>query len=203
MTSRAKVRLPLLAIVAAAVGLIAARMIWPKLNFDTTSLILFGIAAVAWALTFMPVSKLKFGDFEAEMAPMVAALGQKVTATEAAATARTMQTGDRRPQVVMRGDSPSESADPSVFEEYRAIVGSGALDGEKVVRVVDLVEQFARVSWVDSASREALDTLRDIRDTVVHRRAELTPSLTSEILDSAWRLLRTMAESHSSDGAVG
>jgi hypothetical protein len=191
----AKVRLPLLAIVVAAVALIAARMVWPGLNFDTTSLILFGIAAIAWALAFLPLTRLKFGEFEADLAPMVAAFEQKVIASEAAQAAAPRQT---RPGVVMRGGPSPEgpAIDPAVsaaFEEYRAIVESLASDREKIVRVAVVVERLARDGRVDPAARDAVDVLLRLRDQVVEGRAEPTPQLTSTILDFAGRLMKTIA----------
>jgi len=192
--SRERIRFPLLAIVAAAVGLIAARMIWPKLHFDTTSLILFGIATVAWSLAYVPVTKLKFGDFEAELEPLVAKLEQKVIASEAAATVRAVEHVEKRPGVVYREDG--KGPDPAVvgaLEEYRTVVGSGAPDTEKIVRVTALVERLAREGMVDPLARGALDTLQEVRDNIVQQRVELAPRRASEILDFAGRLVRTVA----------
>lgn len=192
---RERIRLPLLAIVVAAVGLIAARMIWPKLHFDTTSLILFGIAAVAWALAYVPVTKLKFGDFEAEMEPLVAALEQKVIASEAAATVRAVEQVEKRPGVVYR-DEPSsrERTDPVITAavEYGAIVGSAIPDREKIARVAALVEQLQRQGRADPGTRDAIGALQEVRDQVMQGRVQTTAQLTSSTLNLAWRLVKTV-----------
>lgn len=192
---RAKIRGPLLAIVAAAVGVIIARMVWPRLHFDTTSLILFGIAALAWALAYIPVTRLRFGDFEAELAPLVAAFEQKVIASEAAATARAAHGPEKRPGVVYRGDPASdartEPAMAAAVEEYRAIVGSTVPDREKIASVAALVERLQRDGRADPAARDAIGALQEVRDVVVQGRAETTPQLTSSTLNLSWRLIKT------------
>jgi hypothetical protein len=211
---RAKIRLPLLAIVAAAMGLIAARMIWPKLHFDTTSLILFGIAAVAWALAYAPVKKLKFGDFEAELEPMIAALGQKVIASEAAATVQSTR-GDRvlaRDEIIYRDggstsypDSrPIDSDDHgatdaavdvvvnTAFKEFTGIVGSAAEDRDKIVRVADLIERLSRERIIDPATRTAVEDLQALRNSIWSGEVPVTPADTLILLDYAWRLLRSI-----------
>lgn len=191
-----KVRAPLLAIVVAAVGLIGARMIWPRLYFDTTSLILFGIAAVAWALAYVPVTKLKWGDFEAELAPMVAALEQKVIACEVAATARAVQGTGTQPGVVMRGDPldgrAAELGASALYEEFRAIVGPPAPDADKVVRAAALLERLVHEGRIRPPASEAVGALRTVRDEIVAGRTPLTPELANRILELAWRLLKTV-----------
>jgi len=192
---RAKIRLPLLAIVAAAAGLIIARMIWPKLHFDTTSLILFGIAAVAWALAYVPVTKLKFGDFEAELAPLVAAVEQQVLAAEAAATVRSAQGPEGRPGVVYRGGPAEEREDAAAraaLEEYAAIVGSGASDRDKIIRVANLVERVAQ-GEKHAEVRQAGESFAVLRNHIVHGGAVPSPEYVSAVLDAGGRLIKAVA----------
>src|SRR4051812_30013435 len=74
----------LIAVAIASVFVVAARMIWPKLLFDSLSLTLFGIAAGCLVLVHLPFKKLKFGDFEAELDAAVDNLEEKVVASESA-----------------------------------------------------------------------------------------------------------------------
>ena len=193
MTHPAKVRLPLLAIVAAAIALIIARMVWPRLHFDTTSLILFGIAAVAWALATVPVTRVKFGDFEAELAPVVAAFEQKVIAAEAAQAVQAAAPRTPRPGEVMRGPAVANPAVAAALEEYRSIVASTAPDLDKVVQAASLVERLSHDGRMDSSDREAVRLLLVIRDHVMRKPGTLQPHITTGVLDTVGRLIRTMA----------
>lgn len=191
--ARAKIQLPLLAIVAAAVGLIAARMMWPKLNFDTTSLILFGIAAVAWALAYVPLTKFKFGEFEAEFAPIVANVEQKVLVAEAAVTERAEQDGGMRPDSVDRGGPSGKGMDPATsaaLREYRAIMETADSDRNKTLQVIALVERLAGELDLDPEVQNAAQSLRKLRKWVLLAGEEMTPQITAEALNLARRIFR-------------
>lgn len=191
--ARERIRLPLLAVVFAAVGLIAARMVWPKLLFDTTSLILFGIAALAWALAYVPVTKLKWGDFEAELEPLVAALGQKVIAAEAAPSAGRMEP---RPDIVYRGGVDLEEAEhPAANEalaEFQEIVGSVTADREKLARVAELIDRVAGQGRFDAATTAAVDELSNLQRLIRGGMVLAKPAAIVLVLDYAGRLLRKM-----------
>src|SRR3569623_2273818 len=73
----------------AAILLILARMFFPALVFDSTSLILFAIAAVAFLLPRLlgllpPLKKAKYGDFEVEFDEAIERLEERVVEAEAA-----------------------------------------------------------------------------------------------------------------------
>jgi hypothetical protein len=66
-TTRAIKRWPLLTVVLIAIVLIVVRMLWPALTFDSTSLILFAIAAGALLFCYLPLKRIKMGDLEMEL----------------------------------------------------------------------------------------------------------------------------------------
>src|SRR4051812_9143908 len=74
---------PLFAIAGCSLALIIARIVFPRLQFDSTSLILFGVAAIALLVAFLPIKRIKWGEFEAELDRAVDDLERKVAATEA------------------------------------------------------------------------------------------------------------------------
>jgi hypothetical protein len=202
---RATVRRPLLGIVVVAVALMIARVIWPELKLDSTSLILFAIAAIAWALAYLPISRFKAGDYEIELVHAVDTLKQKVSqietadrvtgelerkvlATEVAVATRGTHTGEHQPGSVMRGDPADrkpESERSAALEEFRRMIASAASDKEKIARAVDLVERTVR----DSAATGTLDSFRKINAEVQSDQQEPAPRLTNEVLDLAWRLI--------------
>src|SRR5262245_28137890 len=75
-------RWPLYIIAAVSLVLIPVRMIWPLLRIDNTSLILLAIATVALLVALLPITKIKWGEFEAELDRKLDALNIKVEATE-------------------------------------------------------------------------------------------------------------------------
>lgn len=211
--ARPAVRRPLFAIVAAALALVVARAVWPGLHFDGTSLVLFAIAAAAWALAYLPISKFKAGDYEIELVQTVGELRrkvsqietadriageleQKVIASEATAALRPARTGGQWDNRVMRGDPADRGAEaeasPAV-DEYQRIVASSAPDEDKIARAVDLVERFTRPG--NPAAIRAAEFLRRILGEVQAGRLDVSPRLTNVVLDFAWRLILVQAGS--------
>lgn len=60
-------RWPLFVIALASIGLITMRMRWPTLVFDSTSLILFAIAAAVLAASYLPLKRIRVGELEMEL----------------------------------------------------------------------------------------------------------------------------------------
>jgi hypothetical protein len=206
--ARGTVRRPLLAVVGVAVGLIVARAVWPELKFDSTSLVLFAIAAAAWAMAYLPISKFKAGDYEIELVQQVdalkqkvsqietadrvtAELGRKVIAIEAAATARTEHVPAGFETKVMRGD-PADAPrfiDNASAGEYLRIVDSPASDREKIARVVELLERLVGEGRLPAAARGAIEGLKQVRDELQSGEIPAHPRVTNSVLDLAWRLI--------------
>lgn len=204
--ARATVQRPLLAVVAVAVGLILARAAMPELKFDTTSLVLFAIAAAAWALAYLPISKFKAGEYEIELVQAVDTLKQKVSqietadrvvgeleqqviASEAAVAARATHVPAQWEGKVMRGDPATRMSDQergSLLEDFQRITASSAPDGEKISRAVAAVERSGNG---DPACASALEMLRRIDADVKSGRLETSSRLTGHVLDLAWRLI--------------
>lgn len=192
---RARIRLPLLAIVAAAVGLIAARMVWPKLLFDTTSLILFGIAALAWALAYLPITKLKVFDLEAELEPLVAKLEQKVIASEAEATVRATKDTEKRPGVVYRREPGFAEDSPggggrAALEEFAEILESNTPDEARVIRAANLLWRVANDRELSSKTWDAVHVVQSLRIRIEEEGYSMSPQDAKRVLDGIGRLIR-------------
>jgi hypothetical protein len=137
-------RWPLISIATTCVAIIIARLIWPWLNFDSTSLVLLGIVFVALVLPYVPVRKLKWGDFEAELEAVVDDLERKISATEATPSIPRVPS-----DAEMRGPKPGGEAEPTwqqFFDEYIKIVNSTASNVEKILAAAILVERMGGVA---------------------------------------------------------
>ena len=200
------VRWPLYLVAASAVGLVGARMAWPWLPFDNSSLILLGVAALALLVAYLPLKSIKWGEFEAEFDREVDALEQKVVASERAPAPK-QQGGTER----IRG------AAQAAYGKYTELLSSRASGVEKVLAAGVMLEQviesaardfkfddlpprantklvldrFARDGLI---ARDEVEAFRDfwmIRNKVVHQGYVPTDEQTARLLDLAWRIIRT------------
>ena len=200
---------PTYVVAAVASGLVVARMIWPDIQFDATSLALFGIAALALLLPNLPpLKKLKLGSFEAEFEKAIRAFEQKVLATETEsqpAPARVVESG------------ADKATWEKFFDDYFSIVNSGASNFEKILSAAILIEKMVAAAAIDvHASRRrspaqqvsalaehglitqdeeaAFREFWNLRSKVVHGElGQPTDAQTARVLDLAWRLVRTFA----------
>ena len=202
---------PPLIVSGAALALTAARIIWPKMAFDSVSLTLFGIAAAGLLLAYLPLRKLKFGDFEAELDAAVDSLEKKVVAGEGAARATAAPT-------ISAALAAGPGSWRGFFDEYLQIAKSGTSNVEKIVALAILLEkvvsttaaalypdrkdlrgtraiinQIASDNLIAPAEREAFLEFWEIRNRVVHEGIGLNDEQTARILDLAGRLVGTFA----------
>jgi hypothetical protein len=141
-------RWPLFSIAGASLVLIVVRIIWPTLKIDNTSLILLGIATVALLVAFLPITHIKWGEFEANLDRALDAVDRKVKATEQ--TEASMNTSKKvliELDEVDRGRNANLQArqlpaeDQKIFDEYIGLVNSPASDIEKIVAATILLEK--------------------------------------------------------------
>lgn len=204
-------RWPLFAIAGGSLSLIAARIIWPSLRFDNTSLILFGVAGLAILAAFLPLKRIKWGEFEAELDRAVDDLERRVTATEASPA----------PQHVSKAVAPTSASQPTwevFFDEYMALVNSPSSNVEKIIAASILLEKMinsfvasiepelkvrgrgpkiaidrlAEENLITSQERDAFRNLWEVRNKIVHEGLQPTDEQTARILDLVWRLVRTL-----------
>jgi uncharacterized protein YutE (UPF0331/DUF86 family) len=205
-------RWPLFTVAASALTLIAVRMIWPSIKFDDTSLVLFGVAALALLVAFLPIKRIKWGDFEAELDRAVDNLERKVTATEASLPAQLAS------KAAARG-SASQPTWQKFFDEYISLVNSPASNIEKIIaasilleKMIDTfvdafepelgprgrgprvaIDQLAEHKLISPEERAAFMELWTVRNKIVHEGIRPTDEQTARLLDLAWRLVRTIA----------
>lgn len=198
------VRWPLYLISVGAVGLVGARMAWPWLPFDNNSLILLGVAALALVVAYLPLKSIKWGELEAEFNSDVAALAQKVVASEQAPPPKTPRT------------ERLHGAARASYDKYAELLSSRGSNVEKILgagvmleQVVDaaakefefkdlrpgagtmsVLSRFAREGLVGQAEMEAFRDFWAIRNKVVHQGYIPTDDQTARLLDLAWRLIR-------------
>ncbi|WP_242342701.1 hypothetical protein [Anaeromyxobacter terrae] len=150
-------RWPLFVIALGAVGLVGARMVWPSLHFDSTSLILFGVAGLALLVAYLPLKRIKWGEFEAELDRYVDALEQKVVASENAAAAeeskRPAQAGVAGRSGTATPFSPAtaasrsqESVPRSASDEWFSLVNSKASNVEKILSASILLDKVVQMT---------------------------------------------------------
>jgi uncharacterized protein YutE (UPF0331/DUF86 family) len=206
-------RWPLLVVAVVSLIVTAARVIWPSLRFDETSLGLFGFAAVALLVALLPITRIKWGDFEAELDRDVDDLERKVRATEAAppSASKAVAAGPEEP--------PSTPAWQRFFDEYIALVNSPASNVEKIIaaailleKMIDtsaaalgpeigarargprfVIDRLAERNLITAEERAAFMDFWAIRNKVVHQGMQLTDEQTARLLDLVWRLVRTLA----------
>jgi|SRR5450755_2072503 len=205
----------LLFIVAAgSVILVAARIIWLSLKFDDISLILFGVAALATIVAFLPIKRIKWGEFEAELDRAVDNLERKVNATE------TSPPSQLPSKTIARGsDSHAGPTWQGSFDEYMTLVNSSASNVEKIIAATILLEKMidtfvtafepdvgprgrgpkAAIDWlaeqnlITPQERDLFTELRMVRNKIVHEGIQPTDEQTARVLDLVWRLVRTLA----------
>lgn len=207
-------RWPLFAVAACSLILIAVRIIWPLLKFDNTSLVLFGVAALAMLVAFLPIKRIKWGEFEAELDRAVDDLARKVKATEASSPPRLAS------KILAPGsEPPSQPTWQRFFDEYIALVNSPASKVEKIIAATILLEKMidtfatalgpdlgahgrgprfaidrlAEQNLITTQERAAFMDLWAVRNKIVHEGIRPTDEQTARLLDLVWRLVRTLA----------
>jgi uncharacterized protein YutE (UPF0331/DUF86 family) len=214
MTPGRYFRWPFLLVSGASIVLIGARMIWPDLSFDTTSLILFGISIVAFLLPFIPLKKVKWGDFEAELDREIDTFERKVEATEAATDGSPI-----RRQIEAAAAHGTRPTWEGFYEQYAKLVSVPSSNTEKILsaalllekmistaaEVLDpderaklrtpraLVDRFGKEGLISEDERSAFLEFWTLRNRVVHEGARLSNEQTVRILDLVGRLVRTLA----------
>jgi uncharacterized protein YutE (UPF0331/DUF86 family) len=209
------VHLPLYIVAISAVVVIVARLLWRSLNFDNTSLILFGIAAGALVIPYLfnvlpPLKSLEAGPVKAEFDRDIARLERNVAASE----------GERSKPRADRRDTSEAIGWEKYFDEYFSIVNSTTSNVEKILAAAILVERMignvaqalnlpeidqratpltivdrlAEAQIIGNEEKEAFDDFWLLRDRVVHgAMGSLSNEQTARILDLIWRLVRTLA----------
>ena len=207
-------RWPLFAVAACSLILIAVRIIWPLLKFDNTSLVLFGVAALAMLVAFLPIKRIKWGEFEAELDRAVDDLERKVKATEASSPPLLAS------KILAPGsEPPSQPTWQRFFDEYIALVNSPASNVEKIIAATILLEKMidtfatalgpelgahgrgprfaidrlAEQNLITTQERAAFMDLWAVRNKIVHEGIRPTDEQTARLLDLVWRLVRTLA----------
>jgi uncharacterized protein YutE (UPF0331/DUF86 family) len=142
-------RWPLYTIAAVSLILIPVRMIWPLLRIDNTSLILLGIATVALLVALLPIKKIKWGEFEAELDRKLDALNIRVEATEnieesAIKARRQIIEIDEADPTYGTGILPPgklSTETQKLYDGYVSILKSSSSDVEKIVAAMVFVEK--------------------------------------------------------------
>jgi hypothetical protein len=212
-----KVRLnrwPLFVIALGAITLVAARMRWPSLLFDSTSLVLFGVAAMGLLVAYLPLKRIKWGEFEAELDRDVDALEQKVVASETAtSTPRSVAAPSHPPQAARTVQVNIAKAQ---FDEWVSLMNSPSSNVEKILSAGILLEkvlqtaaqEFGLATPSGKGPRAVIDRFVaegligreesaafldfwSIRNKVVHHGLQPTDEQTARVLDLVWRLVRT------------
>jgi uncharacterized protein YutE (UPF0331/DUF86 family) len=205
---------PLFAVAGCSIVLIIARIIWPRLQFDSTSLILFGVAALALLVAFLPIKRIKWGVFEAELDRAVDGLERKVAATETQSSL-----GSAKAEGVH--ELPPETSQETLhfFDEFIATINSPTSTVEKIIAATILIEkriaafanalgpefgvrgtapatviidQMAKHDLINDQERAAFIDLWAVRNKIVHEGMRPTEEQTARFLDLAWRLVRTL-----------
>jgi hypothetical protein len=214
MASKLISRWPFLVASAASLGMVAARMIWPALTFDNSSLILFGIAIATFLLPFIPLKKVKWGDFEAELDREIDTFEKRVVATEAAsAVPPSKEKLDSAAITHGRGtwvafydqysklvNSPSTNPEKilgaGLLLEKMILTAAEVLTPEEVVQLRTpkaLVDRFAQLGLMTQAEKAAYIEFANLRNTVVHSGLHVSDEQTIRILDLVGRLVRALA----------
>jgi uncharacterized protein YutE (UPF0331/DUF86 family) len=207
-------RWPLFAVAVGSLTLIAVRIIWPSFKFDHTSLVLFGVAALAMLAAFLPIKRIKWGEFEAELDRAVDDLERKVKASEIhSPPLGASRTVGRSPM------SPSQPTWQRFFDEYIALVNSPASNVEKIIaatilleKMIDtfatalgpefavqgrgpkfVIDRLAEQNLITPQERAAFIDLWAVRNKIVHEGIQPTDEQTARLLDLVWRLVRTFA----------
>lgn len=202
-------------------GIVLARVIWPKLNFDTISLILFAIGAAAALLPTVltvlpPITRLKLFEVEAEFGRHINELERTVVAAE---------TSPASAESVPRRDADESAAGgvthsvswQAYFDEYFRIITSTVSPREKILSVAILLERMledAAARYSPKTARSSRDLVElltthhlltpeeaaainefwEVRNRVVHGQPSVfTEADAARILDLAWRLVRIFA----------
>lgn len=206
-------RWPLFLVAGGSLILIAVRIMWPLLKFDNTSFVLFGIAAIALLAAFLPLKRVKWGEFEAELDRAVDDLERKVTATEGSLPAPASKT------LAQSADLSSQPTWQRFFDEYIALVNSSASNTEKIIaatiileKMIDAfamslspelgthgkgprfgIDRLAQQDLITAEEKAAFLDLWSVRNKIVHEGIRPTDEQTARLLDLAWRLVRTLA----------
>lgn len=210
-----KIETPGFSIVAlAAVLVIIERILFPQLVFDSTSLILFAIAAICVLLPQLlkilpPLKKAKYGDFEIEFDEAIKRLEQRVV--EAESTPTPLPTKFTSSYPPMR---------ETYVQGYKDILASETTNTEKVLAAAILADQMltetarglelltpelarnpraivhalSEHGIISLQERQAFDEFWNLRNRIVHVEAKPpTDEQTARVLDLLWRLVRNLA----------
>jgi uncharacterized protein YutE (UPF0331/DUF86 family) len=206
---------PLYVVALLAAGVIAARMKWPSLIFDNTSLILFAIGSISILLPFLfrglpPLKRFKFGEYEIEFEEKLRSLESKVIQSEHEL---------KSTQIKDKGASTHLSFGwQEYYRDYNSIISSSVSNVEKILAAANVVEriildtaqaldlvagtprkntrtiivEMKKQGLITEAEQEAFIEFSNIRNDVVHGN-NLNPSesQTARFLDLGWRLVRT------------
>jgi hypothetical protein len=171
----------------------------------------------AIVLAYVPLKKLKIGDFEAELVEEVDRLERKIQASEA--TTEVKRGAVDGELTTSKVDFRKQDTWKEFFTEYNRILTSSASNVEKVISVSVLVEKTLEVAtrsldipqenlgrgarqqlkWlsnrglVGDAEQAAYEELMHIRNKVVHGGVSPSDETTARILDLAGRLVRAFA----------
>jgi hypothetical protein len=132
-------RWPLFSIAGICLVLIVARVIWPELKIDSTSLILLGIATVALLVALLPITHIKWGDFEADIDRALDSVEKKVLAIEMDAAAKPPVTEPpkrielQEPQRPQKADAQLNKETRGMADEFLSLVMSPISDSEKIL----------------------------------------------------------------------
>ncbi len=179
---------------AVAVGLIAARLLWPQIQVDAITLGLLIVAVLPWASTLIESAKLP-GGWEVKFRDLKAA-----SAAIEASPSPAAQTGDAR------------KAEQELQEAVRPIYETNAnlalvalrIDIEKRLRLLahnnnvsstlpltQLLRELTRQEVLPPSIGESLNAIIDAGNRAAHG-ASVEPSVQSWAIDSGSKVLRTL-----------
>ena len=210
---------PFAVVGVAALAIVFLRMVAPNVLFDNQSLILCGIAAVAFLLPRLvqilpPLKALKFKGFEAEFENKINHFADRVVAAEINAESKAQT------------PSPSGKSEWNVppmkveyVTAYRNLVATPVSNREKILSAAILAEQMVlqtaqdlgvkpqenkktatalvtdlhQKGMITEVERAGFLEFWEIRNAVIHGRVSPTDGQTARVLDLLWRLVRTLA----------
>jgi hypothetical protein len=140
-------RWPLFSISVASFVLVVVRMIWPTLRIDNTSLILVGIATLSLLVALLPIKRIKWGEFEAELDRALDVADRKLEATEVVQPAKVaiganhveLTQSQKDAEAFVERFLPEETR--KTFDEYIGLVNSPVSDLEKIVAATVLLDK--------------------------------------------------------------
>lgn len=195
-------------VAAICVGLIGVRAVWPEVRFDNISLTLLIVAALATLLpelrvALQRVKKVKFGDFEVELAEKLKALASGTEEVESSVAQQ-----DRQPLAVEPSYSNVESWLAAAATSPRASLVLLAIEIEKAVRDLAMAAKIpeakrplltrhigilAKRGVIDERIVPLFRDFWAIRNSVVHgQHFELSEGKLYELLELGLRIVRLL-----------